>query len=124
MYQVTKLHYHTLSKVLDVYFEDGSYYCLKAEYLRTHSPSAEVQGHTPAQKQLVLNKQSVSIKAIEPIGHYAARLIFDDGHESGLFSWQYLHTIATQHDKLWQEYLDAVEKHHAKKDSVPIKFVP
>lgn len=124
MYQVTKLHYHTLSKVLDVSFEDGRCFTLSAEFLRTHSPSAEVQGHSPAQKQLVLNKQNVAIKTIEPVGHYAARIVFDDGHDSGLYSWQYLYTIATQHDALWQEYVNAVEEYNTQKDSVPIKFVP
>ncbi|MEJ6475757.1 gamma-butyrobetaine hydroxylase-like domain-containing protein [Pseudoalteromonas piscicida] len=124
MYQVTKLHYHKISKVLDVYFEDESCFTLSAEFLRTHSPSAEVQGHSPEQKQLVLNKQDVAIKAIEPVGHYAARIIFNDGHDTGLYSWQYLYTLSSQRDKLWQEYQDAVAKQQAQRDSVPIKFVP
>ncbi|MEI5640365.1 MULTISPECIES: DUF971 domain-containing protein [unclassified Pseudoalteromonas] len=124
MYQVTKLHYHTVSKVLDVYFEDGSCHHFSAEFLRTHSPSAEVQGHSPEQKQLVLNKENVTITKIEPVGHYAARLVFDDGHDTGLYSWQYFHHIAAQQEQLWQEYVAAVAEHQQQRDSVPIKFVP
>ncbi|WP_440054396.1 gamma-butyrobetaine hydroxylase-like domain-containing protein [Pseudoalteromonas sp. T1lg65] len=124
MQQVTKLHYHAVSKILDVYFDNDCCYTLSAELLRTHSPSAEVQGHSPEQKQLVMNKQSVAITHIEPVGHYAVRLTFDDGHNSGLFSWQYLHHLALNQDQLWQDYIHAVQEYSEQKDSVPIKFIP
>ncbi|MBQ4839396.1 gamma-butyrobetaine hydroxylase-like domain-containing protein [Pseudoalteromonas luteoviolacea] len=124
MYQVTKLHYHRQSKQLDISFDDGMKVTLSAELLRTHSPSAEVQGHSPEQAQLVLNKQNVTLNAIEPVGHYAVRLCFDDGHNSGLFSWQYLRKLCTNHPVLWAQYQEKVQQHHKNKDSVPIKFVP
>lgn len=89
MKQVTKVHYHSVSKNLDVYFDDNSEVIFSAEFLRVHSPSAEVQGHGSEPMKLVLNKQAVGIKTITPVGHYALRLEFDDGHNSGLFSWQY-----------------------------------
>lgn len=120
MYQVTKLHYHTRQSRLDVYFDDGLTHTLSAEFLRVHSPSAEVQGHGPGQQQLVLNKQDVAISQIEPIGHYAVRLVFDDGHNSGLFSWQYLRKLCEQEDELWQLYQQRVSARH----DVPIKFTP
>ncbi|WP_010386188.1 gamma-butyrobetaine hydroxylase-like domain-containing protein [Pseudoalteromonas rubra] len=120
MYQVTKLHYHTRQSQLDVYFDDGLTHTLSAEFLRVHSPSAEVQGHGPGQQQLVLNKQHVAISQIEPVGHYAVRLVFDDGHNSGLFSWQYLRKLSEQEDELWQLYQQRVAARH----DVPIKFTP
>ncbi|KZX01223.1 gamma-butyrobetaine hydroxylase-like domain-containing protein [Pseudoalteromonas luteoviolacea] len=124
MYQVTKLHYHRTSKLLDIHFDDDLTVTLSCEFLRTHSPSAEVQGHGPSQPQLVLNKQNVQISQLEPVGHYAIRLCFDDGHNSGLFSWQYLRKLCTEHKSLWQTYQQRVEAHQQSKDSVPIKFVP
>ncbi|MBQ4813396.1 hypothetical protein A7985_20195 [Pseudoalteromonas luteoviolacea] len=124
MYQVTKLHYHRASKQLDIYFDDDLTVTLSCEFLRTHSPSAEVQGHGPSQQQLVLNKQDVQISQLEPVGHYAVRLCFDDGHNSGLFSWQYLRKLCTEHESLWHTYQQRVTAHQQNKDSVPIKFVP
>ncbi|KZN48976.1 gamma-butyrobetaine hydroxylase-like domain-containing protein [Pseudoalteromonas luteoviolacea] len=124
MYQVTKLHYHRQSKLLDITFDDNLHASVSAEFLRTHSPSAEVQGHSPEQAQLVLNKQAVTIIKIEPVGHYAVRLCFDDGHNSGLFSWQYLRKLCNNREQLWQQYQDKVAAHLKSKDSVPIKFVP
>ncbi|WP_046004918.1 gamma-butyrobetaine hydroxylase-like domain-containing protein [Pseudoalteromonas rubra] len=120
MYQVTKLHYHKVQKTLDVHFDDDLSHSLSAEFLRVHSPSAEVQGHGPGQQQLVLNKQDVTISQIEPVGHYAVRLVFDDGHNSGLFSWQYLRKLCEQHETLWQDYQQRVSAKH----DVPIKFMP
>ncbi|KZN31492.1 gamma-butyrobetaine hydroxylase-like domain-containing protein [Pseudoalteromonas luteoviolacea] len=124
MYQVTKLHYHRISKMLDIHFDDDLVVALSSEFLRTHSPSAEVQGHGPSQQQLVLNKQDVQISQLEPVGHYAVRLCFDDGHNSGLFSWQYLRKLCTEHASLWSAYQQRVEAHHQSKNSVPIKFIP
>ena len=124
MKHVTKVHYHSVSKNLDVYFDDDSKTIFSCEFLRVHSPSAEVQGHGSGPMKLVLNKQTVGIKNIVPVGHYALRLDFDDGHKSGLFSWRYFEKLQQQQDTLWNEYLARVTEHEESKDSVPIKFVP
>lgn len=124
MYLVTKLHYHRRRRELDVYFDNGETHCFSAEFLRTHSPSAEVQGHGHKHAleptNLVLNKERVGIAHIEPVGHYAARLSFDDGHNSGLYSWQYLYALAKQHGQLKEAYQARV----AQTGQIPIKFVP
>jgi DUF971 family protein len=91
---------------LNVQFDSGEAYKLSAEYLRTHSPSAEVKGHGPGQEVLVLGKQNVRIKDIEPVGNYAVRLIFDDGHSTGLYSWDYLLKLGREKDLLWSRYLE------------------
>ena len=91
---------------LDVSFDSGETFQLPAEYLRVHSPSAEVQGHGPGQKVTVPGKREVAIKAVAPTGNYAVRIAFDDGHDSGIFTWDYLYRLGTQKDALWQEYLD------------------
>ena len=124
MKHVTKVHFHSISKNLDVYFDDDTKSVFTCEFLRVHSPSAEVQGHGSGPMKLILNKQSVGIKNIEPVGHYALRLDFDDGHYSGLFSWQYFAKLQEQQNTLWDEYLKRVNDHKNNKDSVPIKFVP
>ncbi|MBQ4858329.1 gamma-butyrobetaine hydroxylase-like domain-containing protein [Pseudoalteromonas sp. MMG007] len=124
MKHVTKVHYHSVSRNLDVYFDDNSKAVFSCEFLRVHSPSAEVQGHGTGPMKLVLNKQAVGIKNIVPVGHYALRLDFDDGHNSGLFSWRYFEKLQQQQDTLWSEYLARVTEHEESKDSVPIKFVP
>ena len=93
------------SRLLEVAFDDGSRYELPFEYLRVHSPSAEVKGHGPGQEVLVLGKENVGISAVEPVGQYAVKLVFDDGHDTGLFTWPYLHMLALQKDKKWAEYL-------------------
>jgi DUF971 family protein len=90
---------------LIISFDDGAQFQLRAEYLRVESPSAEVQGHGAGQKKLVANKQDVSISNIEPVGNYAARLLFSDGHDSGLFTWDYLHQLGREHDGRWADYL-------------------
>jgi DUF971 family protein len=97
------------SKLLSIEYADNEIFELSFEFLRVHSPSAEVKGHGPAQAVLQLNKHNVMIEAIEPIGHYAIRLIFDDGHDSGLYTWKYLHELGQDHDKLWQAYLDQLQ---------------
>lgn len=124
MKQVTKVHYHKQSKTLDVFFDDDSKCTFTSEFLRVHSPSAEVQGHGNGPMKLVLGKSNVSISNIEPVGHYALRLAFDDNHNSGLFSWAYFSHLQAQHDELRQTYQQRVAEHQASKDSVPIKFVP
>jgi DUF971 family protein len=97
------------TRVLHVSFDDGTAYALPCEYLRVESPSAEVQGHTPAQKKTVAGRRHVGIVAIEPVGHYAVRLVFDDLHDSGIFSWDYLRELGQQQAQRWAGYLEALE---------------
>ncbi len=104
----TEIRLRTRSRVLEVAFADGSRFTLPFEYLRVHSPSAEVQGHGSGQTVLVLGKQDVSVRAVEPVGHYAVRLVFDDGHGSGLYTWRYLHELGTQREAKWSAYLARV----------------
>lgn len=101
----TDIRLHTKSKLLEVVFNDEQF-TLPCEYLRVMSPSAEVKGHGPGQEVLQVGKETVNIVAIEPVGHYAVRLIFDDAHNSGLYSWDYLYELGTQRSVYWQEYLN------------------
>ena len=94
------------SKLLVVSFEDGSEFSLSFEYLRVHSPSAEVVGHGPGQETLQSGKEDVGITRIDPVGHYAIRLVFDDGHDTGLYSWTYLRELGQNMEANWQRYLD------------------
>ena len=94
------------ARVLHLSYEDGSKHALSCEYLRVYSPSAEVRGHGPGQEVLQVGKERVGISAIEPIGNYAVRLVFDDGHSTGLYSWDLLHDLCVRHQACWQEYLD------------------
>jgi DUF971 family protein len=96
------------ARVLHVTFEDGVRFALPAEYLRVESPSAEVQGHGPGQKTILGGKQQVGIGAVEPVGHYAVRLVFDDGHDTGIFSWDYLHELGAEQEQRWAAYLAAL----------------
>jgi DUF971 family protein len=100
----------TAEKVLQVSFEDGKTYRLPAEYLRVESPSAEVQGHAPGQKQLVAGRRHVGIMAVEPVGNYAVRLKFDDLHDTGIFSWRYLYQLGLEQEERWAGYLAALDQ--------------
>jgi DUF971 family protein len=102
----TSLKLRTQSRVLAISFDDGQSFELPFEYLRVYSPSAEVRGHGPGQETLQLGKHNVQIKAAEPAGQYAIRLIFDDGHDSGLYTWNYLHELGCTRQQKWQQYLD------------------
>jgi DUF971 family protein len=97
------------SRQLEVVFADGLAGSMTAEYLRVHSPSAEVQGHGAGQRRLVVGKQSVGIAAIEPVGRYAVRLIFDDGHDTGLFTWPILYELCRNRDENWRRYIERLE---------------
>jgi DUF971 family protein len=103
----TELRLDEAKRKLTVAFDSGESFSLPAEYLRVESPSAEVQGHSPSQKQIVTGKESVSIVALEPVGNYAVRVVFDDGHDTGLFSWDYLHELGREQVARWQIYLKA-----------------
>ena len=95
-------------KLLEVAFDDGSQFSLPAEYLRVESPSAEVQGHGPGQKTLVPGRAHVGIIGIEPVGNYAVRITFDDLHDTGIYSWSYLHQLGVERERRWRDYLDAL----------------
>ena len=102
----TDIRLRTESRLLDVTFDDGTHFELPFEYLRVFSPSAEVTGHGAGEGVLQLGKQHVGISAIEPIGNYALRLTFDDGHNTGLYSWSLLHELGTQQRSKWARYLE------------------
>jgi len=102
----TDIVLHQQSHMLEIAFEDGARFRLPCEYLRVYSPSAEVRGHGPGQETLPLGKENVNIARIEPVGHYAVRLCFDDGHDTGLYSWDWLYDLGRNQERQWQEYLD------------------
>ncbi|HEY5347350.1 MAG TPA: DUF971 domain-containing protein [Rhizomicrobium sp.] len=102
----TELRLNPQKNLLSVRFDDGEAFALAAEYLRVESPSAEVQGHGGA-KQIVTGKADVKIARLEPVGNYAVRIVFDDGHDSGLFAWDYLHRLGREHDAIWADYVKA-----------------
>ena len=106
----TEIRLHRRSRALEVSFDDGSRFRLPAEYLRVHSPSAEVRGHGPGQEVLQVGKENVNIGSIEPVGQYALRLVFDDGHSTGLYSWDLLYELGQNQQQYWQDYLEALEK--------------
>ena len=104
----TELRLNPVKDILTVTFDNGEQHALAAEFLRVESPSAEVQGHGPLERQFVAGKRDVRITALEPIGHYAVRIVFDDGHDSGLFTWSYLLELGRKHDEKWQAYLEGL----------------
>ncbi|MDA8361345.1 MAG: DUF971 domain-containing protein [Gammaproteobacteria bacterium] len=106
----TDLKLHQKSRILEVVFEDGSHFRLPAEYLRVYSPSAEVRGHGPGQEVLQTGKENVNIAGIEPVGTYAVVLRFDDGHDTGIYSWDLLYNLGTHQTELWNEYLGRLEQ--------------
>jgi DUF971 family protein len=100
----TELRLKRTERLLEVVFDDGSRFSLPAEYLRVESPSAEVQGHGPGQKVVVAGRREVGILRLEPVGHYAVRIVFDDLHDSGIYSWAYLHELGREQARRWAEY--------------------
>lgn len=113
----TEIKLHQNSRLLEITFEDGQYFKLPCEYLRVYSPSAEVRGHGgPGQEVLQVGKENVNIVAIEPIGSYAVKLVFSDGHDTGLYSWDMLYTLGTHQESNWQRYLERLaEAGHTRK---------
>lgn len=93
-------------RTLTVTFDDGARFVLPAEYLRVESPSAEVQGHTPDQRVLIWGRAHVGILRVEPVGNYAVRIVFDDLHDTGIYSWDYLHQLGREHAARWARYLE------------------
>src|SRR5215813_6355243 len=108
--QPTEIKLHQKSRVLEISFADGKTFRLPCEFLRVYSPSAEVRGHGPGQEVLQTGKRDVNITAIEPVGAYGVRLIFTDGHDTGLYSWEYLYEVGLNHDRLWEDYLKRLEE--------------
>lgn len=104
----TDLILHRASHLLEVAFDDGSRYLLPCEYLRVESPSAEVQGHSPDQRVWVAGKRDVNISAIEAVGNYAVVLRFNDGHETGIYTWSFLKELGEQQEARWARYLEAL----------------
>jgi DUF971 family protein len=113
----TELRLNSDKDLLTIRFEDGEHYELAAEYLRVESPSAEVQGHGPIERIFVPGKRHVRITALEPVGHYAVRIIFDDGHDSGLFTWSYLRELGQTHDEKWPAYLEGLASTGLKREN-------
>jgi DUF971 family protein len=108
----TEIRVRDGGRVLNIQFEGGEEYTLSAEYLRVSSPSAEVRGHSPAEKKTVAGKKDVRIDHVTPVGNYAARLVFDDGHDSGLYTWDYLFDLGRNFATHWQNYLDELAAKH------------
>jgi len=102
----TELTVHQKSRLFEVAFDDGSAFSIPFELMRVYSPSAEVKGHGPGQETLQVGKREVGIKGVEPVGNYAVKPLFTDGHESGIFTWDYLYKLGSEHNALWQDYLD------------------
>ena len=111
---------HQQSKVLELGYEDGNNYRLPFEFLRVVSPSAEVRGHGPGQEILQTGKRNISILSVEPVGHYAIKPTFTDGHDSGLFSWEYLYELCLNQEQIWQEHLDKLAQAGLDRDA-PMK---
>jgi DUF971 family protein len=106
----TEITLHQQSRILEIRFDDGERFELPCEILRVYSPSAEVKGHGPGQGVLPIGKEGVDITAIEPVGNYAVKLIFDDGHATGIYSWGYLYDLGKRLDRYWMDYLDALKQ--------------
>jgi DUF971 family protein len=101
----TDIRLRRASRALEVAFDDGTRFTLPCEYLRVYSPSAEVRGHGPGQEVLQVGKENVNITAVEPVGNYAVKLYFDDGHNTGIYSWDWLYKLGAQQEAKWREYL-------------------
>ena len=106
----TDIKLHQKSRMLEVAFDDGSQFNFPCEFLRVYSPSAEVRGHGPGQEVLQLGKENVNISHIEPVGSYAICLFFDDEHNTGIYSWEYLHNLGINQQQMWEQYLARLEK--------------
>ena len=113
----TRLVVHQQSRVLEIEFESGELFRLPFELLRVYSPSAEVRGHGPGQEVLQTGKREVGIKQVDPVGHYAIQPHFSDGHDTGIYTWEYLHWLGENEPRLWQEYLARLEAAGASRDT-------
>jgi DUF971 family protein len=112
----TDIKVHQLSRQFEISFSDGAAFNIPFELMRVYSPSAEVQGHGPGQEVLQTGKREVGINSVEPVGNYGLKPVFSDGHESGIFSWNYLYQLGSQQGALWQEYLERLSAEGADRD--------
>lgn len=115
----TDITLHSASRVLEIAFDDGARFRLPFEFLRVHSPSAEVKGHGRGQETLQVGKRDVTIDSLQPVGHYALQLAFSDGHESGIYSWDYLYELGANQERMWAEYLAQLDEAGASRDAGP-----
>ena len=118
----TEIKLHQKSKLLEIAFADGQCFNLSFEFLRVYSPSAEVRGHGPGQEVLQTGKKNVDVTHIEPVGNYAVQLTFSDGHDTGLYSWDYLYDLGLNYEALWQQYLARMDAAGAKRESIAGAF--
>ena len=114
--RAVELRLKTAEKRLEIDFDDGASFSLPAERLRVESPSAEVKGHGPGEKKIIAGRRHVGIMSLEPVGNYAVRIVFDDLHDTGLFSWRYLYELGQNQDRIWQTYLDALQANGLSRD--------
>ena len=112
----SEIHLKREQKLLEIAYDDGAAFSLPAEYLRVESPSAEVQGHGPNERRTIAGRRHVGIMTIEPVGNYAVRLVFDDLHDTGIFSWDYLYELGRDHLKRWNAYLEALKAQGLSRD--------
>ena len=112
----TEIRLRRAEKILEVAFEDGSRFELAAEYLRVHSPSAELKGHGPGERKIIGGRRPVAIIGLEKVGNYAVRLQFDDLHDTGIYSWETLYELGQRHDELWRQYLDDLAERGLSRD--------
>ena len=115
--QPTEIKLHQASRVLEIAFANGRHFRLPYEFLRVHAPSAEVRGHGPGQETLQTGKRDVTIDSVEPVGHYALRPTFSDGHGTGIYSWDYLYDLGERQDELWRRYLERLAAAGASRDA-------
>lgn len=115
----TDIKLHKKAAVLELKYDDGGLYSLPAEFLRVYSPSAEVQGHGPGQEVLQVEKKHVTIDNLEAVGKYALKLHFSDGHNTGLYTWEYLRKLSLEQPEMWQRYLNRLERAHARREPLP-----
>jgi len=113
----TDIILHQQSRLLEIAFDDGKRYKLSCEFLRVHSPSAEVRGQGAGQEVLQTGKKDVTMQAVEAVGNYAVKLVFSDGHATGLYAWDYLYSLGVDHDALWKTYLERLEKAGASREA-------
>ena len=116
MHRPLEIRLRSAEKRLEVEFADGARFSLPAEYLRVESPSAEVQGHGPGQRKVVAGRRHVGIMSVEPVGNYAVRLLFDDLHDTGIYSWDYLHALGREQERRWRDYLDRLARDGLSRD--------
>lgn len=117
--QLTNIKLHKKSARLELHYEDGGLYTLPAEFLRVYSPSAEVQGHGPGQEVLQVEKKHVAITNLETVGNYALKIHFSDGHNTGLYTWDYLRKLCLEQPEMWQRYLNRLQAAGGRREPLP-----